>query len=357
MVSIDRLSGLPEGLIIEILSRMETQYAVRTCVLSKRWTRLWTQLTWINLNLDSFVSSESFLIFFFGLLTHYDSRKLCSLKFVCTDLDGPDGRLVEAIIDYATVNQVLYLSIDSILIWDIILPPQLFASLEDLTLKYMSIQFPKACYAASLKSISLRGVSIENDILLNCINLEDFFMAECEVFGLSKIVISAPKLDYLHIQYERSHDDTPKDMMISISAPKLETIVFSFHCDSIANISLGTCPFLESVSIDFYHRLKSENEEDMLQIHTYAKHIVNFLNGVSDVSSLTLTRKTIMVLSAFPELVKNLPSPFKNLRSLEVLKSHKRKYFVVPPEVETFLVEGSPNASELLKGLQSDLEK
>ncbi|KAM7257210.1 hypothetical protein ACFE04_012951 [Oxalis oulophora] len=239
-----------------------------------------------------------------------------------------DDRLAEAIIDYATVNQVTYLSIDSTLIWSYIkLPPQLLASLEDLTLKFMNIQFPKACYAAFLRSISLESVNIQNDSLLSCINLEDFFTEHCE------------------------------DMMILISAPKLETIVFSLHCDSIANISLGTCPFLESVSIDFDHDLKCENEKDMIQSCTYAKDIVNFLNGVSGVSSLTFSTRTIEALSAFPELVKNMPSPFNNLKSLKVLNSYRRKYIVVPPEVKTFLVEGSPNASELLKGLQSDLEK
>ncbi|KAM7257775.1 hypothetical protein ACFE04_013516 [Oxalis oulophora] len=206
----DRLSDLPEGLIIDILSRMETQYAVRTCVLSKRWTRLWTQLALINLKLDSFDNVDSFQHFLLGLFTHYDASKLYSLRFQYSDVDennDMDDRLVETIVDYATLNRVVHLSIDCFTTWKSIrLPSQLLACLEDLTLKYiMTIEFT--------------------------------------------------------------------------------------------------------------------------------------------------------LLSEFPELVKNEPSPFHNLKSFSVFRDNRVQSVVIPPEVEMFLVGASPNGSELFEGLLSELEK
>ncbi|KAM7258391.1 hypothetical protein ACFE04_014132 [Oxalis oulophora] len=206
----DRLSDLPEGLIIDILSRMETQYAVRTCVLSKRWTRLWTQLALINLKLDSFDNVDSFQHFLLGLFTHYDASKLYSLRFQYSDEDETndmDDRLVETIVDYATFNRVVHLSIDCFTNWKSIrIPSQLLACLDDLKLEHiMAIEFP--------------------------------------------------------------------------------------------------------------------------------------------------------LLSEFPELVKNEPFPFHNLKSFSVFRDNRVQSVVIPPEVEMFLVGASPNGSELFEGLLSELEK
>jgi len=40
----DRLSDLPDGVILHILSFLNTKHVVRTCVLSKRWEHLWKRI-------------------------------------------------------------------------------------------------------------------------------------------------------------------------------------------------------------------------------------------------------------------------------------------------------------------------
>ncbi|KAM7256174.1 hypothetical protein ACFE04_011915 [Oxalis oulophora] len=287
---------------------METKYAVRTCVLSKRWTRMWPQLACLNLNVDSFNSLDSFQNFLLGFFTHYGSRKLDSIRFECDEVDDTSEpwdmfvRTMKIMIGQPTVNQVGHLSIDGHFFSETFnFPPMFFLYLKRIKLDSLTVEFPQPTYSVINEALFLPDDfdEIENDIMYSCTNLVDFFVLECISIGLSKIVISAPELDYLELE-----------------------IIHERHVD-----------------------------------RTYAMDIVKFLNAVSGVSSLNLSTRTAKVLSAFPELVKNIPSPFHNLKSLDVLEDHGIEYFALPLEVETFLVGESPNGSELLKGLRWHLEE
>ena len=46
----DRLSDLPNCVILHILSFLDTKHAVQTCILSKRWNNLWKNLPTLILN-------------------------------------------------------------------------------------------------------------------------------------------------------------------------------------------------------------------------------------------------------------------------------------------------------------------
>ncbi|KAM7256913.1 hypothetical protein ACFE04_012654 [Oxalis oulophora] len=316
MASVNRLSDLPEGLICEILSRLEIQEAVQTCVLSKKWTRMWTQIPRINLNYNSFDFLESFQLFLLGLFTHYDAAaNLHSLTFVAEDescsidYEETDHRLVETIIDYATVNQVKHLSIDCYLISKHLkLPPQLLACLCDLRLEYFSIEFPKPFVSDSLGSIYLNSIYIKNDIELRCGNLQSFTMIDCNVSKFTEFVIHAPKLVKLRIQCEWL-DETSKEMMLSVSAPRLEFMWFEFYYVSIINISVDRCPTLKSAWLDIYQDLTIEHTEDVHQEQKRAKHLVKFLKDVSDVRSLTVSASTMKI----KDLVQSLLVSFHHI--------------------------------------------
>ncbi|XP_074266004.1 F-box/LRR-repeat protein At3g26922-like [Silene latifolia] len=56
---LDRLSTLPEPIIVEILSLVPTKTAVSTSVLSTRWRSLWTQITCIHLDYNHFPQHSS----------------------------------------------------------------------------------------------------------------------------------------------------------------------------------------------------------------------------------------------------------------------------------------------------------
>ncbi|KAJ4745569.1 FBD-associated F-box protein [Rhynchospora pubera] len=56
---LDYISSMPDPILIQILSLLETHEAVRTCILSKRWTTLWTSLTSLSFNFLDFRTGEA----------------------------------------------------------------------------------------------------------------------------------------------------------------------------------------------------------------------------------------------------------------------------------------------------------
>jgi hypothetical protein len=59
----DRLSDLSDCVIIRILSFLNTNHAVRTCVLSSRWNNLWKLLPVLTLDSTGFQTCRIFTKF------------------------------------------------------------------------------------------------------------------------------------------------------------------------------------------------------------------------------------------------------------------------------------------------------
>lgn len=57
----DRLSELPDELIHHILLFLDAQFAVQTCILSKRWKFLWTTLPFLSF--DEHIKRKGFAKF------------------------------------------------------------------------------------------------------------------------------------------------------------------------------------------------------------------------------------------------------------------------------------------------------
>ncbi|KAM7269401.1 hypothetical protein ACFE04_024898 [Oxalis oulophora] len=109
-MEVDRLSNLPDDLMLDILGRMNIKCAVQTSILSKRWTRLWTRLPTLNLNSDMEFDPESYKDFLYSLFNHYDASNLHTCNFSPGDEEW-DEQLVDAVIDYALSNEVIDLTL------------------------------------------------------------------------------------------------------------------------------------------------------------------------------------------------------------------------------------------------------
>ncbi|KAK2387142.1 F-box/FBD/LRR-repeat protein [Trifolium repens] len=61
----DRLSNLPDPLLHHILSFVDSEYAVQTCILSTRWKNLWKHLPTLTLDSSGFIHQKNFTKFVF----------------------------------------------------------------------------------------------------------------------------------------------------------------------------------------------------------------------------------------------------------------------------------------------------
>ncbi|KAJ4759951.1 hypothetical protein LUZ62_070326 [Rhynchospora pubera] len=57
--TIDRLSSLPDDILIHILSFLRTREAVQTCILSKRWRNTWASVPVLNFHVSDYNENES----------------------------------------------------------------------------------------------------------------------------------------------------------------------------------------------------------------------------------------------------------------------------------------------------------
>jgi hypothetical protein len=69
----DRISGLPDDLLLDVMFFLTLQEAVQTCVLSQRWRSLWASLMWLNFDAAKFSSMKAFKKFVDNLLLYRDS--------------------------------------------------------------------------------------------------------------------------------------------------------------------------------------------------------------------------------------------------------------------------------------------
>jgi len=95
----DRLSDLPDGVILHILSFLNTKHVVRTCVLSKRWEHLWKRIQTLALYASRFSTVKQFAMFVSKILTLRDTST--ALHALHLDRHGDiEPQLLKKILNY-----------------------------------------------------------------------------------------------------------------------------------------------------------------------------------------------------------------------------------------------------------------
>ncbi|KAJ3674906.1 hypothetical protein LUZ60_005522 [Juncus effusus] len=85
MQEMDRISLLPDCLIHQILSFLETKESVRTTVLSKRWMDMWKSVPYLELIESDFKQAETFMNFTNSILHHRLQLETFILKWLNCD--------------------------------------------------------------------------------------------------------------------------------------------------------------------------------------------------------------------------------------------------------------------------------
>ncbi|GAU10006.1 hypothetical protein TSUD_120050 [Trifolium subterraneum] len=319
----DRFSCLPDYVLLHILSFFNAKEAVQTCILSTRWKNLWKILPTLTLISSHFATLEAFTKFISKILSLRDaSAALDVLDFQCEG--RMDLRVLKRILTYAISHSVKRLRID--VNYDIHqFLPSLFSchTLTSLNLSIGESHWPMTLFPNSLNLPAVTNLTLKG--FLFCVGdngrvdpfskfdkLDTLMLyGSCEVHDRLNLCISSTTLVNLTIQTNYS---SAGGIRFQLYTPNLCNFVYRGHipfqklCGRNSNLS-SIKHVLFDVTIDVG---KGSNPKDNPML------LLDLLVELANVESLTITHRTLKVLSLVPYLLEiEFPSLF-NLKSLKV---------------------------------------
>ncbi|KAF7114272.1 hypothetical protein RHSIM_RhsimUnG0095700 [Rhododendron simsii] len=365
----DRISSLPDSILHQILSFIDTTSVVQTSVLSKRWRYLWTSVPNIHLDYDAFpgnfhceTKKRRFAHFVNQVLSLRDASSVFRFYLRCTLF--LDADLVKNCIYYAFRHNV-----QELLLWpdcNSFLEHSEFpgclsealgissSSLISLTLACHAFAMPpdKPLRLPALKNLGLAGcchdyANFITETVGNCTKLETLILDDLELNSLN---INAPNLRNLELHY---YDDDCScgscfESMIVISAPGLTSFKLEGH--ALPVFSAVSLPCLHNVhlclktwSFDEYESYDVPDEEILQRMPL---NVMKMLEQLGEADYVTLSMDTVEALAKDPDSLNNRPSPFRKLKHLKLTTPSRSSN--LPLNVIAYLTKGS--SSDTLVG-------
>ncbi|XP_020868799.1 probable FBD-associated F-box protein At1g32375 [Arabidopsis lyrata subsp. lyrata] len=229
----DRLSQLPDALLLEILSLLPTEDVVATMILSKRWRFLWMMVPRLVYD-DSYKKIERFLRFVDKSLVLHKAPILETLHFKlgkrCRHEDIP--KCIRAS-DKSSVREVIIEIDSSSRPSPLILPKSLYTECRMLvTLKLNNVilvDFSSHVSFPALKSLVLVSVKYPGDeflssLLSSCHVLEDLVLKQCPDDNVITFTIRVPSLKSLVLHTSRHIYEDDDAHGCVLDAPSLERL-------------------------------------------------------------------------------------------------------------------------------------
>ncbi|AES97837.1 F-box protein [Medicago truncatula] len=335
----DRLSDLSDCLLLHILSFLDTKHAVQTCILSPRWNNLWKHLSSLKLSSIHFPKNlKGFTKFVSHVLSlRNDTTSLLALDFHRSGTMDP--RLLKRILKYAFSHNVQQLQVDVKCV-NPQFSPSFFSchTLTTLKLKidYYSHQnlFPTSLNLPQITNLSLHRFifCVGDDGRVNPFStlnkLNTLVITGCIVRDYLNLCIVNATLANLRIQSGFSMSE----MKFQLSTPNLCTFVYRGYdplqklCES--NINLSS---IEHVNL---------NVEMWVTYIESPLFLLNWLVELGNMKSLSVTSRTLKVLSLVPNLLKVEFPTLYNLKSLKVEMGGSS----IPKGLVEFLLQNAPSA-------------
>ncbi|KAH6816622.1 hypothetical protein C2S51_021442 [Perilla frutescens var. frutescens] len=274
----DRLSKLPDRLILHILSFLNTRYVVRTTLLSKRWQHLWTTIPYLDFTEyeKSPVKTRDFIN---GALNLWKGTRIRRFKI---DLGGCDqfrntlygdmdlwvrfvtGRNVEELCLHSGNN-----------LFQLYSPPQYLyscSSITKLSLFGCFLRIHGVVHWDQLKSLTIHVFSVTEDVINQVLSgaprLEIFDLSIYSQWKIGEnLSIRSSSLKRLSICKKLGEYDPSKRAVLTIWAPNLEELVLSGA--SYSKCLMMDVSSLRHVSLDF----NEVDGETMRQILPTFKHV------------------------------------------------------------------------------------
>ncbi|XP_007022822.2 PREDICTED: F-box protein At4g22280 [Theobroma cacao] len=308
MEGVDRISNLPDPILSHILSFLPTKEAVATSILSTRWSKIFSQIS--NLNLDDHCKrrksdSYSFMNFVDRVLFY---RIGVVDKFHLKCGDSIDSYRVDGWIRYALLNRVRELDLCLKVKELNMVPLGVFTckTLEVLRLDIYSksnivLKLPvEICYP-SLKILHLSGIEFSDDdsiqrLFSGCSVLEELVVDRCNLKHRCKFNVSSPTLQRLTIAYTKGYY---QDYEIVIDAPSL---VYFKCCHLPKSFLLKNLNSLVEACVDFGTVFDCYDS-----FVYYNKAATDLFKGISNVQSLHLSGIFAEVFLQVSNIIPELP--------------------------------------------------
>ncbi|CAJ2645187.1 unnamed protein product [Trifolium pratense] len=335
----DRLSNLPDHLLLHIMEFMPIKHSIQTCVLSKRWKDLWKSLTMLILHhlrdkkcVSHILSGRDDSLPLHKLRYYHRISKNKKGKNLHLDLET---KLLE-VMKYGASHNMKHLTVrvDPGLIKDLELPPSIFHCHSLTTLKldfrhpvshdYIKILFPKSLNLPALKSMYLAFLTFTtsengcaepfsacnmlNNLFIFCCCLQDDAKALCISNSNVSLVVVGDTCDHTKGSYKKVVFCTPKLAFLSILGYPV------FVAPSVCNL-----PFLEEGNIDHGYSDRPFKESLM----------IDWLHLLAGVKKMNISFRTFCELHTFQKKYPtNIIVPcFVRLKSLEVLWTSDSQIF------------------------------
>ncbi|XP_050290561.1 F-box protein At5g03100-like [Quercus robur] len=351
----DRISTLPDSVLLTILSFLPTQEAIKTGVLSKRWAYLWTSVPSLSFELedyhsdgyyskrfDDFTSAVDRMDDFISAVDHtlllHTASKLTSFSVRFKYRTNLKAHL-DLWVLFATTATVNQLSLDLFLrhidLEGYQLPQHLYANefVSKFNFSYCKI-FPNGLlHWSSLKHLCIGQSALCDDVirevLMGSPRLESLELHDCWDFirldivseSLRKLVIDSYVIDML--------EGDVRELELEIVAPKIHFLEILGNFEKI-KCRIKDVSALVEAKLDFdmrkshtyyfeddYHAeyIKKYYEEEE-GYKEYQDIVRDVLDSVHHVKKLTIGNWCLMIVSIMSE--KYLPSPLSKCQCLTI---------------------------------------
>ncbi|KAK7371978.1 hypothetical protein VNO80_05345 [Phaseolus coccineus] len=338
----DRLSQLPDEIILRILSALDVKSVVQTSILSKRWKYIWVSLPVLNLNDSSFAESISFEDFVDNFMSARDSScNVFKLSLECHN-ELEDHELLDSIIDHVTDTPSISTTIQVLTIF----AESVVTKLPELSVCRSLTVLNLSCIASeisifnlpSLKQLYLYdcrfecGMGDSLDLFGECVNLHYLYFHSCVYYGdVKSFIISAPQLRQLDISGFRVDEMFDDQCEIELVTPRLK--YFKYQDSDLYSFSTEIdLNFVEEIDIDVgwgtnYTRVDEDEEEDTDSLY----RLIELFEILRRAEFISLSTEVIQVLSRFPDILEDQSSPFTRMQTFELIH-------------DTTFTSGIPNA-------------
>ncbi|KAL3627375.1 hypothetical protein CASFOL_028738 [Castilleja foliolosa] len=342
----DRLSALPDSLIIHILSLLEVKESAITAVLSKRWINLWRESPRLvfkemsNLpdKIRDFVVrvNRTLLVLSGGrnCLNTFDIRFFYK-NIYCSDVDV----WLEFAIRNNVKKLILQLASTRSPILDVYSLPQMMfhnSSLEYLVLSGCVVAPRRTVEWQSLTKLVIARVELQNHviekILSGCPVLLFLGLSNC--WGFNNLEVESKSLHKLLVYYHQENGLNQNKPLLRISAPYLHTLGVALNAKR-KKLSLGNTSSLVKATIDF----TGSNLDIDTEVLDNAKELLEKIRHVKLVEMKGCCRQ---VLSSLAMTGYQFP---QSARTRLVVKDRTEKHSV---HGILGLLESSPNLEALV---------